>query len=268
MFAVVVPARDEAGRIGPALSRVLRLPVDLVIPVVNGCTDTTLDEVQAIPDRRVRPLLYSEALGLDVGRAAGARVARGSGATGVLFMDGDMMGELEAPLRLLISSVKSGRFDMALCYVRRPPAQRPDSMASRVTALRLELNRALGLPGLGDAIACHGPHAVSRRLLDQVPLRELAVPPVAQALAARAGLRLGVAAALSHADLQHRARPAEHRARVGETMIGDILEALCVTRGEARHRVRDGREYSGGHGERRFDLLDLEIQEGERSCAP
>lgn len=266
MLAAVVPARDEAGRIGVTLQCLLRLPVDLVIPVVNGCTDTTLTEVQALPDRRLRPLLYAEPLGLDVARAAGARVAAGAGADGVLFVDGDMAGDLEAPLRLLLSAVQGGRLDMALSYVRRPPAQRADSMASQVTALRLELNRALGLPGLGDAIACHGPHAVSRRCLEAIPLRELALPPVAQALAVRTGLRVGVAAALTHADLQHRPRPAEHRARVGETIIGDILEALGVARGEPRSRVRRGRTYMGYHGERRFDLLELGIR--EEACAP
>ncbi len=268
MFAVVVPARDEAGRIGPVLHRLLRLPVEMVIPVVNGCTDTTLTDIQGMADRRVRPVLYSEALGLDVPRAAGARLAIQAGADGVLFVDGDMVGDLEGPLRLLISSIRSGRFDLALCYVRRPPARTPDSMAHRVTALRLELNRTLGLPGLGDAVTCHGPHAVSRRFLDTVPWRELAVPPVAQALAVSAGLRVGVAAVLGHADLQHRSRPAAHRLQVGETIIGDILEALCVARGEERSRVRAGVDYAGYHPQRRLDLLDLEAREEAPPCVP
>ncbi|MCG0238483.1 MAG: glycosyltransferase [Firmicutes bacterium] len=256
MLAAVVPARDEEGRIGRVLQRLLRLPLDLIIPVVNGSADRTWSEVLAIRDPRVQPLHYAEALGLDVPRAVGARAALAAGAQGVLFVDGDMAGHLEPALRMLLQWVRTGRLDMALCHVRRTPPVHPGSMASRVQALRLELNHVLGLRALGDAIPSHGPHAVSRRFLQAVPLRELALPPVSQALAVRAGLRVGVGALLDHRDLGHCPRPAEHRRRVGETLVGDCLEAIAAYRGEPRTRERDGVVYLGYHPERRLDLLE------------
>lgn len=127
-------------------------------------------------------------------------------------------------------------------------------MASRVTALRLELNEVLQQPALGDAVACHGPHAVSGRLLQELPLHELALPPVEQAMAVRAGLRVGVGASLGHAELNHRPRPAEHRQQVGETIVGDLLEAIRWAKGRPRSRWLDGRLWLGYHPERRLDL--------------
>lgn len=255
MFAAVVPARNEEGRIGITLGRLQRLPLDLIVAVVNGSTDQTAAEVDELRERRVLKVVYPEPLGLDVPRALGAQLALEHGATGVLFVDGDMAGDMEPALRMLMQTVKSGRQDMALTHVRRAPARDPASMAYRVTALRRDLNAALDLSLAGDAVACHGPHAVSRRLLEVIPLREVALPPVCQALAARAGLRVGVAASLAHADLRHRLRSPDHRRRVGETMIGDILEALRLVQGKPRSRWHDGRSWLGYHPQRRLDLL-------------
>lgn len=268
MLAAVVPARNEEGRIGRVLARLLRLPIDRIIPVINGSADGTRDEVLSLRSRRIEPLLVAEPLGLDIPRALGARAALAAGAQGVLFVDGDMAGDMEAALRDLVQRIRSGRLDMALCYVRRPAPEDPRSMAFRVRALRLELNQRLGLPRLNDAIPSHGPHAVSRRFLEQVPLQELGVPPVSQALAVQAGLRVGVAATLDHGQLGHRPRAVEHRRRVGETLMGDCLEALAVAGGQARSRERDGVVYLGYHPERRFDLLARELGEAGPAEGP
>jgi len=254
MLAAVVPARDEANRIGIVLRHLLRLPLDLVIPVVNGCHDRTWERVSGFADGRIEPLRYRFPLGVDVPRACGAFAAYARGADVVLFVDGDMIEDMNSGLRHLLSAVVRGGLDMAL-NDPYPSLPRPATLAGRIARLRRELNTALGLEHLGAASPSHGPHAVSRRLLEAVPMEALAVPPVSLALAARAGQRIGVGARIRHADLGSDPRDAEHRRRIGETIIGDCLEGLCIARGEPRCRRRDGREYLGYHPQRRFGRI-------------
>lgn len=254
VLAAVVPARDEASRIGIVLRHLQRLPLDLIIPVVNGCRDHTWERVRAVDDSRIEPLRYRFPLGVDVPRACGAFAAYTRGADVVLFVDGDMIEDMSSGLRHLLGAVLRGGLDMALTDPY-PSLPRPLTFAGRIVALRRDLNLALGLDHLGAASPSHGPHAISRRLLETVPFEALAVPPVSLALAVQAGLRVGVGARIRHADLGSDPRDPEHRRRIGETIIGDCLEALCIARGEPRSRRREGREYVGYHRQRRLHRI-------------
>lgn len=265
---MVVPALDEENRIGGVLAQILKLRVDLVIPVINGSTDDTMEVVRRIDDPRIWPLFYPEPLGLDVPRCAGARLAVQKGAKAVLFVDGDLKGDLGSTLWELLAAVQFG-VDLALmdCYLHteRP---RPSSVAGQVYAARLELNRLLRRPDLGVAMPSHGPSSMSRRLLERVPLWTLGMPPVLHALAAKEGLRVEVAARLPHRSLGSAPREPLYRKQVAHTIIGDCIAAQAACNGEGLTRRQGALEFVGLHDERRWDLLGLKPRLGRTAAAP
>ncbi|HEY3364688.1 MAG TPA: glycosyltransferase [Symbiobacteriaceae bacterium] len=262
MLAVVIPAKNEAGRIQTVMRQVLRLPVSLVFPVLNGCADDTLEIVQRLGDGRVRPLVFKESLGYDVPRIAGARAALNAGARQVLFVDADLAGPLHGRLTTLVEQARRRATDLSLsdCYAGTPVPYR-DSAASKVYQARVALNRALGREDLDAAIPSHGPVVASRRLLERVPPAAVGVPPLMQALAIKAGLTVAVGVHIPHHELGSAQRDREHRLRIAETIIGDCLAAICLAEG----CPADRQGHIGYHAERRFDLLGLEAPE---SAAP
>lgn len=258
MLAAVVPVQNEEARLKKTLETLLAVSSDLIIPVINGSSDNSYNIVSQLRSSRFLPLCFKEPLGIDVPRAVGAKAALDGGATAVLFLDGDMDGNIAADLKELVSRVISGFADMALtnCYPGEYQAGL-SSLASRVLNVRRNLNRETGLEQIiGPALPSHGPHAVSRRLLLSVPLRELAVPPVSLVLAAKSGMNICVGATIPHKALGSPEKDPDHSDLIAETIIGDCLEALCVHRGKARNRSQDSQEYNGYHSRRRWDLLD------------
>lgn len=258
MLVAVVPVKNEALRLERVLKNLLAVPVDLVVPVLNGCNDCSEQIVRDFPSRLVKPLVFADALGIDIPRAVGAIQAKKLGARAVLFVDGDMDGDIVDVMRELATAVTAKEVDLALtnCYPAGELARLSD-LASYLLEIRLALNRELGLAQLiGPTSPSHGPHAVSRRFLNQIPLRELAVPPVALTLAAQKGLKIGVEAIIAHRHLGSPFRTAVHARRIAETIIGDCLEAINLARGLPRERSLNGVTYLGYHPERRFDLLE------------
>lgn len=257
MLVAVVPARNEEKRILKAVDTLLATPLDLIIPVINGSTDQSLIMLRQIQSPRILPILFSEPLGIDIPRAVGAHAARARGATAVLFLDGDMEGDISKNLCALLDNIISGHQDMSLtdCY---PDIKQADlsPLAAHLLAERRYLNREIGLEKIiGAASPSHGPHAVSGRFLATIPLREIAIPPVSLALAARNNLRINIGTTVKHKFLGSPEKNQKHARLIAETIIGDCIEALCAFRTEKRHRIRGGIEYTGYHPERRFDLL-------------
>lgn len=254
MLAIVIPARNEAARIQTVLRQALRLPAALVIPVVNGCDDMTEEIVRRTSDKRLRAVYYRDALGFDVPRIAGAQAALDAGALAVLFVDADLGGRIEQNLQDLVDRIRRGT-DLALsdCYVNTPVPIR-NSAARDVFEARLALNQTLGRRHLGAAIPSHGPVAVSRKLLQTVPMNAVGVPPLMQAHACLAGLRVEVGTAIPHKQLGSVQRDQEHRLKIAETIIGDCLQAICVAEG----RPPDREGYIGYHRQRRFNLVGLQ----------
>ena len=252
MIAAVVPARNESRRIVYPLAGCLSVPVDLVIPVLNGCEDDTGDWVEKFRDRRIQPLRFKAPLGVDVPRAVGAKEALRRGARAVLFVDGDLEGRIGRHLRDLVKAVERG-LDLALSQCL-PAIPAGSGLAREVYSFRERLSRQLGLPGA--ASPSHGPSAVSERFLRVIPIRELAVPPVALALARRAGLEIGIGTHLPHHRLGSATRGREHSETMAHTIIGDCLEALAVWENRPRSRSHEGKEYLGYAAGRRWDLLD------------
>jgi hypothetical protein len=180
------------------------------------------------------------------------------GAAAVLFLDGDMSGDITKNLTDLISTVYYNHADMVLtnCYPGNHMA-RLSKLASDVMNARIRLNREIGLEEtIGAASPSHGPHAVSRRFLLSVPLREIAIPPVSLALASKYGLSVCVGTAIPHNKLGSPVKDSTHSDLIAETIIGDCIEALHVYKNEKRQRTAGSVEYLGYHSRRRWDLLD------------
>ena len=182
MMTAVIPAQNEGQTIGRLLEELRRLPLNRLIVVLNGSTDNTLTVLGRSPLRpRLDVLQYEEALGIDVPRAVGARYARRLGARAVLFIDGDMTGELADCCGRLLRAVGVYGYDLALtnCY---PYMGYRSHVAKQVLDYREQLNRSLGVfTELGLATPSHGPHCVSARLLNSVSPYSLAIPPLAMA---------------------------------------------------------------------------------------
>ncbi len=256
MLIAVVPVLNEEKRLKKALLAATAALPDLIVPVFNGCTDNSLLVVKEIKSAPIYPLIFHEPLGIDVPRAAGAKAALDLGASAVLFLDGDMEGDIGANLRELAQTVTRKGMDMALtdCY---PQSRVISPLAQKVIEARLYLNRTIGLEKvLGAASPSHGPHAVSRRFLLTVPLRELAVPPVSLALAAKYGLAISTGTSIPHHKLGSPEKDPSHATKIAETIIGDCLEAACAYQGKERVRTCGPMHYDGYHSTRRLDLLE------------
>lgn len=263
MFVAVVPVMNEEKCLKKTLQTLLSTPCGLIIPVINGTWDNSYEIAMQFNSPRILPLSFKEALGIDVPRAIGAKAAMAKGASGIIFVDGDMSGDIGPSLNELIVKVESGQADMALtnCY----PDQRRAGLsllATSVLKARFRLNRAINLKKvLGGASPSHGPHAVSRRFLKTVPLRELAVPPVTLGLAAKNGLKICIGATIPHRELGSQEKGAIHSELIAETIIGDCLEAMSVWKGVKRTRSDGDKTYEGYSNKRRWDLLEKFVRQ-------
>jgi glycosyltransferase involved in cell wall biosynthesis len=254
MHIAVVPARNEAGRIGTVLRNLLSLPLSYIIAVINGCTDSTLDEALNIKDNRIILLAFTEPLGIDIPRAVGASLAYQLGATGVVFVDGDMTGDFQLHLSNILDALDQG-VDLALvnCYPYITSRQKLTSIVLRFRGL---LNMELGLyRDLGLASPTHGPHGISRKLFEIVPLDNLAVPPTVLVGAKRNNLNIKVVTSIPHSLLSSPARKRYHTRMITHTIIGDCLQALCICKGCSISRAYGKHDFDGYHSGRRFDLL-------------
>jgi polyisoprenyl-phosphate glycosyltransferase len=108
-ISVIVPAYNEAGRIGAVLEPILasRL-VDEVIVVDDGSEDATGEEAARFPVRLIRlPENRGKAAALD----AGVSVARNDT---YLFLDADLVGLKTEHVDQLLRAYIDGRLDMAV----------------------------------------------------------------------------------------------------------------------------------------------------------
>ena len=258
MIAAVMPVKDEEKRLKKTVETLLSVPLDIIIPVINGSSDSSCSIIRQVGSKRIQPIYFIEPLGIDVPRAIGARAALDKGATAVLFLDGDMEGDIAKNLVDLISAVYEKHADMALtnCYPGDYITRLP-KLAAAVLNARIGLNREIGLEEtIGAASPSHGPHAVSQRFLLSVPLREIAIPPVSLALAAKKDLRICVGTEIAHNELGSPGKDSAHADLIAWTIIGDCIEAQHVYRNTKRRRSSGSVEYQGYHSQRRWDLLD------------
>lgn len=255
MISVVIPAKNEAGRIGAVLHNLCQLAIDQIIVVINGSRDSTVTEVLKKKPANLHVLYFHEPLGIDMPRALGAYFAYALGSDAVAFVDGDMVGTFHEALSDLIQAVTLRQVDMALtnCY---PSPPRHLERFNPTFHWRLTLNRELGLEKkIYLASPAHGPHVISRNFMEKIPWQELALPPVSLALARKKKLKIEVGAVIPHYQLGSSIKTFAHSEKILDTIVGDCLEALCCYRDEPRSREYEGHQYIGYHCERRFDLL-------------
>lgn len=248
-----VPARDEERTISHVISACLEAGCTRVVAVVNGCRDGTARVAAQFGDA-VRVLCFHEALGVDVPRAVGACEASMAGVDALLFVDGDLSGPISRCLVELIAAMAWG-FDLALtdCYPSGTPGT---GLAAQVLQARRLLNEGIGRADLGVACMSHGPSCVSRRLLLNIPLRAIAIPPLAQALAVKSGLKVGIGSAFDHRLLGAREKDLAHAESIADCIMGDCVEALETFQGRQPARVFQGTVRIGAAASRRWDLLE------------
>ncbi|AIW41407.1 MULTISPECIES: glycosyltransferase family 2 protein [Paenibacillus] len=219
--AAVVSACNEESTIDRVLGELEKLPFTDIIVVLNGCTDGTRSTV-AKHHPSVTLVNVPDRLGHDVGRAVGARMTQ---ADIVLFVDGDLPIPASDLLPFL-HAVDQGT-DVALNDLGRhlPPYAQQDS----VTRCKAFLNRVLRRPDLGASSLTAVPHALSRRLLDQLGSAVLAVPPKAHAMAILHGM---IVAAVHAVDVIKTNRKRTFNVGKGNAMeqliVGDHAEALTA----------------------------------------
>lgn len=256
VITAIIPAKNEVRHISKVISSLSRVPVDAIFPVINGTTDGSIEAVKEMKDIPVHPVCFSDSLGIDVPRAVGARMALKINSSITLFVDGDMSGDIGPNIGQLIDSIDDEGMDLALtnCY---PDAelQTISPLARHILKVREELNRQLHLPHIGAASPSHGPHAISRKLLEMITPEFFAIPPILLAIAAQNNLKVGIGTAIPHSALGSPQKDSVHSNLIAETIIGDCAEALQLFRGKPRHRYWGQKKYTGYHSFRRWDLL-------------
>jgi glycosyltransferase involved in cell wall biosynthesis len=230
-IGAVVTAMNEEKAIPGVMEQLGRLPLDETIVVVNGSADQTFWSARKLSGGIV--VHYVRPLGHDVGRAIGAKLAR---ADIVLFLDGDfpIFAEHLVPF---IHAVEKGT-DVALNDI----TPYIDVFASRdpVTIVKEMLNRALGREELAANSLTAVPHALSRKALDTIGCANLMVPPKAQALAIRNGLRVDTAMSVDVISKNRvRDKNSGRDNPVSHLIVGDHLEALELLMRTDGARLRD-----------------------------
>lgn len=107
--AVIIPALNEAGHIGPLVQEALAQPVAWVIVVDNGSTDET-----AVVARDAGAIVvYEPRRGYGYACAAGTAVALARQADVLIYMDGDY-SSVPAECKRLLAPIREDRADLVL----------------------------------------------------------------------------------------------------------------------------------------------------------
>ncbi|NBD26520.1 glycosyltransferase [Paenibacillus sp. T1] len=217
LVSVIIPVMNERRTIGRVIDEARRVhPNTEVIVVANGSTDGSADIARR---KGVRVLAFAEPLGHDVGRAVGAKAARGGA---LLFIDGDMI-IAAAQLKPFVQSVLRGEADVALNDYSGPTNK---AVVHSVVLAKYALNALLGRPDLQGTSMTAVPHAVSRRALEAIGADALAVPPLAHAKAVRLGFAVKAVKHINVGKLNLLRKQRERTNPLERLIVGDHLEAI------------------------------------------
>lgn len=228
-LSVIIPVQNEEKTIGAVIREARKIEPLEIIVVVNGSTDATASTAASLG---AKTIVYPVALGNDVGRAVGAKLAKGDI---LLFLDGDFALQPK-DLFPFCNAIAAGT-DIALndldyyLNLRFP--------LHIVTALKYAVNLALDKKELGIGSMVAVPHAISRQALETIGWLPLLSPIMAQVKGTLAGLVVRNVHRVD-VDLINRIRPDQHFSKEGYApaiarIIGDHVEGisqLIAERGE------------------------------------
>ena len=179
-LSVIIPVQNEEATLGAVLEEVVKLKPYEIITVINGSTDKS-EEIAK--DFGCRTIVYNEPLGVDIGRAIGARESQGDI---LLFLDGDIVvsaGELTSLVKGLSEGADIALNDLSWTLKRKI---RPHPTAVSKYALNHMLGK--GIFSVNSLVAV--PHAMKRHALEEIGWENLACPPLAHSLAIIKGLSI------------------------------------------------------------------------------
>ncbi len=232
-MAVVVPAYNEADRLGPTVAGSRHLPlVDLVVVVDDGSTDATAEVARAsgatVAGHRRR---RGKAAAMETGAARVAEADRRNGRTEprhLLFLDADLE-DSAANAGPLIDPVATGRADMTIALL--PPSATPGGGRGFVVGLaRRGIEQRTGWT---PTQPLSGQRCLTRLAFEH--LRPLARGFGVETALTVDALVQGLRVVEVEVDLAHRVTGTDWRAQLHRVrQYGDVATALAVRR---RRRV-------------------------------
>ncbi|GIO98821.1 hypothetical protein J14TS5_39070 [Paenibacillus lautus] len=209
---------NEKDTILQLLEQLHRLPLHEIIFVVNGSTDESFEMIRN--QSKAIIVHYKQALGHDVGRAVGAKLADSEI---LLFLDGDVpiLAEHLVPF---IDAIEQGS-DIALNDIS--PLIGMFSNRDYVTIVKEFINRSMGRADLEANSLTAVPHAIKKEAAQIIGYANLSVPPKAQVIALEKGLKINAPASVDVITKNRlRARNVGLQNAVSDLIIGDHIEAL------------------------------------------
>jgi glycosyltransferase involved in cell wall biosynthesis len=178
----VIPARNEALRVGATVRATRRIPgVDEVVVVADGSTDGTAEGAH-----RAGARVLMAAQGVGKGGALEAAIDRSDPADVYLFLDGDL-AESAGRGEAVLEEVAEGRADLAIGVLPREPRHGGFRLVKRFAAAAIRQ-----LTGFRSEEPLSGQRAMTSELLEAVrPLAPGFAVEVAMTIdAVRAGFRV------------------------------------------------------------------------------
>ncbi|MEU4230924.1 glycosyltransferase [Nonomuraea sp. NPDC026600] len=220
--AVIIPAKDEADRIGATVGAALALPgVDLVVVVDDGSTDQTGRVARGAGARVVR---HSRNRGKAAAMESGAEAVRlldGETPHYLLFLDADL-GETARAAAPLIEPVRSGAADMTIAVFATRVRLGGHGLVVRLS--RDGIRRATGFEA---AQPLNGQRCVTRDAFE-------AARPLAHGFGVETALtidllRKGYRVEEVEVEMTHRATGTDWRAQVHRAgQLWDVARALAT----------------------------------------
>lgn len=221
-LSIIIPVYNEADSIREVILSAKELNPLEVIVVANGCTD---DSERITKELGCTVLSSNEVFGNDVGRAVGAKCAKGEV---LLFLDGDFPIP-SSSLSFFLNPILHGQADVILNNFDAlfKKKQRPYS----ITVWRQILNDIVNRADLQIDSILSVPHAITKEAIESIGYDALCNPIVAHVRLITQKWRIQRHCAID-VITPNKFRPAEHEAygdqlaHAEQRMIGDHIEAL------------------------------------------